>query len=393
MADVRPLRPDPVPAPAADVIGAGELERRRDRRLASESETARAGLDAQLIAREARLVPPLDLVADPLAPSLSELTKTATEALLEAERRLAAAQTVVREAQAQLSAERAARRVLELRLAVLSGEEAPAAPVAEPVELDSEPGPAPLVEAPGVAQPWLAGAIDRLLEERPAEAAAVLVELLRARALSARRKLDVDLEVAGLGWRRVTLAPGHAGVAPLAERRPRREASFRAHLDAWSLREMLVAGPSRRMRWQRRAMVEGTWRRHRALRSLGPVELDLGLLADAEVWIPALALYRAAAAAIEPSWTAGHDFAVVHDVSGPHAASLRIAVRSCERPRVSLAAADDPPPAARLATTEAAVQLGLAGRPAPPQDKPRASGDPAALAVLAGWLRRVATGA
>jgi hypothetical protein len=390
MADVRPLHPASAPAPAADVIGAGELERRRDRRLAGEVEQTRVVLDDSLLEREIRMAPPL-AASDPFVSGLGELTQTATEALLEAERRLVAAQTVVREIQAQLSEERAARRKLELRLAILEGLE-PAQPTVDAVLDAPAPEPARRAEDSEPRGPWLLRAIDRLLDEAPAEAAAVLVELLRARALTARRKLDVDLEVAGLGWRRLTLAPGHAGVASLAEGRPRRERAFSAHLDVWSLRELLTTGATRRMRWQRRASVEGTWRRHRALRALGPVELDLGALADAGVWIPALALYRAAACAIEPAWTAGHEFAVVHDVSGPYAASLRIEVRGSGRPQVSVETPADPPPVARLATTEAAVQLGLAGRPAPAQDKPRASGDTAALAALDGWLRRVATG-
>ncbi len=275
---------------------------------------------------------------------------------------------------------------------------APIPPAAEPPIVAEEPpptaapeaAPAEVAEAPGTAFPsprsvWLPAALERMAASAPDEAARLGVQLLPAQALAADA-LDYDLQVAGLGWHAVALREGRGTVAPLDAPRPRRAADFRLAVDAPVLARLLVAGGSRGLRREGRFKVRGTMRRGRAVRAIPPAELDLARLAEAGVWPDPGLVMRALTGLVEPEWAAGHEFAVALVVHGPRGGRWRVRAAGAAPLEVETATRGEEDATIRM--TQAAYQRMLAGRPAPEDRRTLVSGDPAAVAALAGWIER-----
>ena len=250
-----------------------------------------------------------------------------------------------------------------------------AAPSAEPAEAL-----APL--PPGTPAPWLPAALERLTAEEPATAGRLVLGLLPALGVAARRPLRCDLLLAGRGVLAVDVAPGAATVASLAAPRTRGARDLDVAGDAAGLARLLH-GPRRLLR--RPARVRGGRRALRELRRLARAPLGLRDLASAGVTLdPALAL-RLVALAIDPAATQGERFAVAHTplAGGRVDAWLRIAGGA---PPAVVTQAPPEPTRLTLHCTRGALLPLIAGVEPPPGESGALDGDASALALLRSWI-------
>jgi hypothetical protein len=234
----------------------------------------------------------------------------------------------------------------------------------------------------GPAAPWLAPALQRLLERDADLAGRLTVGLLPAYARLAERPLRCDLELAAHGVVAVDLATGAATVATRTAPRGRSETDLRIAADHAGLARLLHG---RRRLLRRPARVRGSRRALRDLRRLARATYGIRDLADAGVALtPALAL-RLVALAIAPGATAGERFAVAHAplAGGPVDAWLRIADGA--EPAV-LDTAPPEPVRLMLRCTRGALLPLIAGSEPPPGESGAIEGDEAALALLRGWI-------
>ncbi|MDQ6750734.1 MAG: hypothetical protein M3Z33_08295 [Actinomycetota bacterium] len=283
-------------------------------------------------------------------------------------------------AQAEIRVMARAHDELELRLATR---------IAAPAEHQQEVAPT-ATEAPepvpGPERPWLAIGLDRLVAENATAAVRLALGLLPGQAL-AGEPVSYDLLVGTLGWYEVTL--NRAGGRVAGRHRPRETgAGFRLEASPAALAALVAEGGSRRLR-RHGARVSGTLRRSRALRSLAPVPLDTGALADAGIWIDPSLLHRALALSIEPDWTRGNDFCLEHTIEGRRGGGCFVSVSDGEPVRVRTR-----PPAGGATTTVRTSLSAFAyalGRG--PGQRIAGEGDVASLALLVGWARHGARSA
>jgi hypothetical protein len=383
----RALRAAPPPAPAAGdrAPQAAELARallRAEARVAAAQ--ARAdGLAAELRRRAAahqraeqavaalrgQVAEVRSLAARSPAgePGLRELSAAAGAALDEAERRIEAARATATQVAERLDREAAVR--------------------AQQVEAATSSLRAERRARRAPAAPWLPRALARLAVEDPGTAARLGAQLLEAQGLDETARLDYDLELPRLGWHLVTLEGGRAAVTRVRRPRRRRHSDFRLSLDAPALAELLAHGGSPAVRRAGRARVRGTLRRHRALRSVPPAQLDLAALAGAGIWPDPGLVLDALTRLIEPAWTSGPAFAVALHVDGGRGG--RWTVRAGEGPgRPEVVAGAPAAPGASVRLNQEAFQRLLAGESALPGAKAVVRGDVAVLRRLVEWVER-----
>lgn len=253
-----------------------------------------------------------------------------------------------------------------------------AAPVASPEPTPASP-PAVPVPPPG---DWLGPSLAGFAAASPQDAARLGAGLLAAAGLRSDRPIDADVQIAELGWHAVRAPGGRAAgsVEALSGPRGRGEAQFRLRTDAAGLAALLVRGAGR-------PAVRGTLRRRRARRTLGPIDLRLEALATAGILLNPVALFRALAAGIDPAWTAGADFAVQQEITGPEPARFWI-VAGDGTPVTTAPQAPAVDVRATITASGPAFQRMLAGVVPDPGDKPALAGDAAALAALGDWSAR-----
>jgi len=254
-----------------------------------------------------------------------------------------------------------------------------AAAPADPVVSARQPA-APLREGP--VAPWLAPALQRLLEREPATAGRLAIGLLPAQALFAQRPLRYDLRLEGWGTVSVDLEPGVATVSSRSVPRERGVTDVRIATDHVGAARLLFG---RRRRLRRTARVRGSRRALRELRRLARAPYGIRDLANVGVTLDPLLALRLVALAVDPQATRGERFAIAH---GPHAggpvdAWLRIA--DGEEP-MALDAAPPEPVRLTLRCTRGALLPLLAGAELPPGESGTIDGDEAALGLLRGWI-------
>ncbi|MCW3008304.1 MAG: Chromosome segregation ATPase-like protein, partial [Solirubrobacterales bacterium] len=231
---------------------------------------------------------------------------------------------------------------------------------------------------------WLAPAIAKLAKEDEKLAAELIVELLPGQAGVVRDQLAYGVTIDGHGSYRVAISPERALVEP-------REGAFWPDDVEASISGSpaalapLVAGLARRK--LSGTKLDGRKRRLRkVLRGRrGPV--DLGQLAERGIRPSPEPLLAVLAAAVEPTWTAGHSFVVVYALAGGKA--IEVEVRNGQPLRIQTGVrAPTEPPAATIALRDVALLPLLAHTDLPAGERVFVAGDRHAVALLHSWFDR-----
>ena len=228
---------------------------------------------------------------------------------------------------------------------------------------------------------WLRRGLERLSAREPQTAARLLAALLPVQALAVD-DLAYDLTSPAVGTLRVVLTGGTARVEP------RDRPAIAGHVDATlegpldALAPLAAGGTGWRLKGVR---VQGSrWRLRRLVRARrAPVTLvDLGR-AGSPVH-PGL-LLSALAAAVEPSWTRGHRFAVAYAIGGD--GTFTVVARDGE----PLAVLPETPPeagdlAATVIVSAPAFMPLIAGQAPPEGERAAVAGDRRMVDVLHAWF-------
>jgi hypothetical protein len=246
--------------------------------------------------------PPADERAE--AEALARLAEARARAA-EATRRRAALEREAAERIRRLAAERDEARaallraedeIAELRVLVERLEEARA-------QAPPDPGPVAPVTPPAVTgAPWVRDALRRLASRDPAAAGEVVLALLPAQHLAVLGPLTYVVDLDGRPPDEVRVTGGRTFVGP-----PAAEGDApRVRGDVIRLADLATGrGPWARLRARGKA--------RKAIRTLGRAPLSFTALDLAGVEMPARLAYRLLAAAVPPSWTAGHAFTLAQD--------------------------------------------------------------------------------
>src|SRR4051794_30651271 len=226
-----------------------------------------------------------------------------------------------------------------------------------------------------------------LAERDPVAAGEVLAGLLPAQGPLFDAPVAYDLTIGGLGTFAVTVSDGVAAIERVPKPRSRGEALFELRSDPLTLAELLAGDEHRIGRFRGRARVSRRRRRARVLETLPEARISLADALRAGVRLEPALVYKALPLAIDPEWTAGHEFTIAQEITDPDARTWYLAVRDgagievTESPR-------DAPPDATVTMTRAAFERLLRDEPADPAERPLVRGDRAAVAILKAWTDR-----
>jgi hypothetical protein len=262
---------------------------------------------------------------------------------------------------------------------------------------------APAVPASGPRPAWLAALVQRIALTEPAAAAELIVALLPVPGRRVGGPVSFDLAVTGTAPVRVTAGHGRVDVRPVQGPDAAGTVDFRV-AGAPDVLAPLVAGG---VRWPVRIpaelQVEGRRRRlRRVLRSMRRPVLVADLRAAGAAIDPAVIL-RALAAAVEPAWVRGHEFAVVFEaIDGPRAWRVEVSGAGVQvhAPEPAAATAADAgatvvepaatavEPAATVRGTADGLLALVAGDRRGPAPAPDVLGSQPAVTFLLGWWDR-----
>ncbi len=347
---------------------------RAERTLTARAHAAVAELRAELAALATPApAPPSPVPATLPDPELTELADRAAALSASAKpserepiaERLEAARVRLREA---------ARREEELHAASSPAE---ATPESEPASRASDPG----------AAPWFPAAFARLAAEEPAVAGDVLLGLLPALAGVVERPTAFELTLPDAGRLLVRAAPGRTSVESIGARAKRGTIDFRLRADPAALGAFAAAEGVGRIRAPARVRLRGRRVHAAVLQRLVRAPLTLTGLAELGVDLGPELAYRLLARGVEPAWTAGHAFTILHETTGLGGSRAWVSVGDGQ----PLAVSGSPPAgpvAASVFCRRGALLPVLAGAPLPAGEDAALGGDPAAFALLQGWLAR-----
>src|SRR4051812_3230074 len=220
-----------------------------------------------------------------------------------------------------------------------------------------------------------------LAERDPAAAGEVLAGLLPVHGPLFDAPLAYDLTIGGVGTFAITVRDGSATIERVSKPRSRGEALFELRSDSLTLAELLAGDEHRIGRFRGRARVSRRRRRASRLAALPDARMSLaGALRAGARLDPAL-VYKALALAIDPEWTAGHEFTIAQEITDPDARTWYLAVRDGAGIDVT-ESAPEAPPDATVTMTRAAFERLLRDEPPDPAERPLVRGDRAAVAVL-----------
>jgi hypothetical protein len=231
---------------------------------------------------------------------------------------------------------------------------------------------------------WLAPAIAKLAAQDEVLAAELIVELLPAQAGIVRDPLAYGVTIDGHGSYRVAVNAERALVEPRAgEYWPQDvEASISGTPAALA---PLVAGTARRKLGGTK--VAGRKRRMRRILRGRRAPLDLSDLAERGIRPAPEPLLGVLAAGVDPSWTAGHSFAVAYALSGGE--TVEVEVRDGQPLRIQTGMhPTSEPPAATIALRDLALLPLLSHTHLPPGERVFVTGDRHAVALLHSWFDR-----
>ena len=167
------------------------------------------------------------------------------------------------------------------------------------------------------APPWLGRALREMATRDPQAAGRLLLALLPAHGLvEPTRNLRYDLVVEDIGCLAVTLLGGTVKIAEQLAPRATSEVDFQVNTSLAGLGVLLAAGRTKRMIARERALVIPDRDRIDTLRALAQAPLGLRALHSVGVRLDPLLAYRALTLSVEPQWTAGHRFTLLHEVQG-----------------------------------------------------------------------------
>jgi ribonucleoside-diphosphate reductase beta chain len=198
----------------------------------------------------------------------------------------------------------------------------------------------------------------------PELAARLILMTLPAAASRIPGELVYDLEVEGLGVRRVSVAGGRADVDESPD--DAGETDFRIRTDPRTLVELVTgdAGPIRLM-LRRRLRIQGKRRRALRMRQMSSAGADLAQVVDAGGTLDPDVLYRSLPYLVDPDWTKGHDFIVRYQVTGEGGGEWYVRARDGERLEVTREAPADGEVAGTARVSFDAYQQMAAGRVSP----------------------------
>jgi ribonucleoside-diphosphate reductase beta chain len=177
-------------------------------------------------------------------------------------------------------------------------------------------------------------ALREIAADDPELAARLILMTLPATASRIPGDLVYDLEVEGLGVRRVSVADGRARVEESPDGAG--ETDFRIRTDPRTLVDLVAGGlgPIRLM-LGRRLRIQGKRRRVRRLRETSSAGVDLAQVVDAGGTLDPDVLYRCLPYLVDPEWTQGHDFTVRYQVTGQGGGEWYVSARDGERLEVT----------------------------------------------------------
>ncbi len=345
---------------------------RAERTLTARAHAAVAELRAELAAL-ATPAPPAPAPAAPPDPELTELAD-----------RAAALAVSAKPSEAEPIADRLEAARVRLREAARREEELHAA--SSPAEATPESEPASRASDPGVV-PWLPRAFARLAAEEPAVAGDVLLGLLPALAGVVERPTAFEFTLPDAGRLLVRAAPGRTSVESIGARAKRGAIDFRLRADLAALGAFAAAEGVGRIRAPARVRLRGRRAHAAVLQGLVRASFTLTGLAELGVDLGPELAYRLLARGVEPAWTAGHAFTILHETTGLGGSRAWVSVGDGQ----PLAVSGSPPAgpvAASVSCRRGALLPVLAGAPLPGGEHAALGGDPAAFALLQGWLAR-----
>jgi ribonucleoside-diphosphate reductase beta chain len=177
-------------------------------------------------------------------------------------------------------------------------------------------------------------ALREIAADDPELAARLILMSLPATASRIPGDLVYDLEVEGLGVRRISVADGRASVEQSPDGAG--ETDFRIRTDPRTLVDLVTGalGPVRLM-LGRRLRIQGKRRRVRRLRDMSSGGVDLAQVVDAGGTLDPDVLYRCLPYLVDPDWTRGHDFTVRYQVTGQGGGEWYVSARDGERLEVT----------------------------------------------------------
>lgn len=197
---------------------------------------------------------------------------------------------------------------------------AKAAPAAEPPAAETPNAKPPAAPAPKPphrsSPPWLPRALRAMAAREPADAGRLFLSLLPAHGLVESRDLRYDLVLGDTGCLAVDLIAGRVTISEQLTPRPAGQVDFQVDTSLAGLGVALAGGRMRRLMTRERVRVTPDGRRLDTLRLLAQAPLGLQALHSVGVRLDPMLAYRALTASIEPQWTAGHHFTLLHEVAG-----------------------------------------------------------------------------
>ena len=173
-------------------------------------------------------------------------------------------------------------------------------------------------------------ALRTMAREDPELAARLVLQTLPAAVAKIPPPIAYDLEVQGLGTRRVVVENGTASVT---EPNGDRELDFRLITDPEGLALLAAGGSPMRLLVGGKIRIRGKRRRAMKLRAMAEgADPTLGDAVRAGAELDTDAVFRSLPYMIDPAWTVGHSFSVAYDIEG--AGRWVIHVNDGQRPTV-----------------------------------------------------------
>jgi|GEM_PF-893125 len=177
-------------------------------------------------------------------------------------------------------------------------------------------------------------ALRAMAAEDPKLAARLILMTLPASASRIPGDLTYDLDVEGLGIRRVSVSGGRARIDESPDGAGKTD--FRIRTDPEALVDLATGavGPIRLM-LSRRLRIRGKRLRALRLRAMSADGAELAEVVDAGGRLDPDVLYRSLRYLVEPEWTTGHNFIVRYQVTGEGGGDWYVRARDGERLEVS----------------------------------------------------------
>ena len=241
------------------------------------------------------------------------------------------------------------------------------------------------------ATEWLAHALQRAAVHRDAQLVSELIaELLPAQGLVVRRATSYGVTIDEIGCYRVaTTGLGPASVAKV-DPEALRGLDFEVRGSAAHVGRFVAGRGSWRMHGLR--VTPGRRRKARRIARARRVPLTLAELAAANVRVWPGLLLPVLAEAIDPAWTAGHDYLVGLAITGATPTVLYVGVHNGGPVTVSPRRFDSTPVVTLYLSEQACLNL-LARTPLPAGERVLCSGDVQAAERLLDWMDRAQSAA